>query len=83
MSQDLIYPILFIVVGGVNLFYSIKFLKDPKFAEDYIKTSSKAWLWRKMFGVEKSIKITKRVFAPLGILVGIGFVVFGIILFLL
>lgn len=72
------YGIVLILVGVVNLYYATKFLKDPKFAEDYIRKSHKAFIWRKIFGEEKAIKITKSVFAPIGILFGIGFILGGI-----
>lgn len=72
------YGILLILVGVVNLYYATKFLKDPQFAESYIKKSPKAFIWRTLFGEEKAVKITKRVFAPIGILLGIGFVLGGI-----
>ena len=83
MAQNIIYPILLIGIGAFNLFYATKFLRDPKFAKNYIETSPKAWLWRKIFGVEKATKLTKSVFAPLGIILGIGFIIFGIVLFVL
>ena len=83
MAETIFYSILLIGIGALNLFYATKFLRYPQFAKRYIETSPKAWLWRKIFGVEKAIKITKSVFAPLGIILGVGFIIFGIILLVL
>lgn len=74
------YGLLFILVGAVNLYYATKFLRDQQFAEKYIKTNPKAFIWKKMFGEEKALKIIKNVFAPIGLLLGIGFILGGIIL---
>jgi len=82
MAQDIIYPILMLGIGVLNLYLASKFLRDPKFAKNYIETSPKAWIWRKIFGVEKATKLTKSVFAPLGIVLGIGLIIFGIYLFI-
>jgi len=71
------YGILLILVGAVNIYYATKFLTDPSFASNYVKKSPKAYIWRKMFGEEKSIKIIRRLFAPLGIILGTGFILFG------
>jgi len=81
MAQNILYAILLIGVGALNLYYATKFLRDPKFTKNYIEKSPKAWLWRKLFGVEKAIKITKSVFAPLGIVLGIGFIILAIVLY--
>ena len=74
-----IYAIFIIIAGLINLYYSIRFLRNPKFADNYIKNSSKAFLLRKIFGVEKSIKILRKILAPLGILIGILLIFFGIL----
>ena len=74
------YGPLFILVGAVNLYYAIKFLRDPQFAENYIKKSPKAFIWKKLFGEEKAIKITRNIFAPIGLLLGIGFILGGILI---
>lgn len=82
MVQNVIEIILPIVAGVIGLYTAIKFMKDPKFAKNYIETSPKAWLWRKIFGVEKAIEITKKVFAPLGIILSIALIILGIYIFI-
>ena len=79
---NVIEAVLVIGAGIIGLYTAIKFMKDPKFAKNYIETSPKAWLWRKIFGVEKAIKITKTVFAPIGVIVSIGLIIFGLYLFI-
>jgi hypothetical protein len=74
------YGLVLILVGAVNLYYAIRFFKDPVFAENYIRKSPKAFLWKKLFGEEKAVKLTKRVFAPIGILLGIALVLVGFLL---
>lgn len=81
MAENIIYPIVLISIGALNLFYGLKFLSDPKFTQKYIETSPKAWIWRKMFGVEKAIQLTKAIFAPFGITFGISCFGVGIYLF--
>jgi len=70
--------IIWIVVGLVAIYFPVRFLRDDQFARSYIQNSPKAFLWRKIFGEEKALKITKTIFAPLGILLGIALIVFGI-----
>lgn len=77
---ELLYSILLICVGALDLVYSIKFFVNHKFAKKYIETSPKAWIWRKLFGIKKAIKITRSIFAPLGIIIGVILIILGIIL---
>jgi len=55
-----------------------RFLRDEKYARDYIKTSSKALIWRKIFGEEKAYNITKKIFAPFGIVLSSIFILIGL-----
>lgn len=70
--------LLLLLIGAVDLYYARKFLKDPQFARNYIQKSPKAYIWRKFFGEEKAIRLTKTVFAPIGIALGIILVLLGI-----
>ncbi|MFH0927947.1 MAG: hypothetical protein V1821_00565, partial [bacterium] len=75
------YAIALLLVAALNLYYVIRFLVDRPFAENYTRKSPKAALWRKIFGPEKALKIIRGVFAPIGLIVGVGLVVFAIVLF--
>jgi hypothetical protein len=78
--MDKVLTSLFMILaGGVDLYYATKFLRNKGFAEEYVKTSPKAAIWRKIFGVEKAVSITKKIFAPIGIMLGILLVLWGII----
>ena len=46
--------IILIVGGLISLYFSGRFLIDPTFAKRYVLESPKAYLWRKMFGVDKA-----------------------------
>ncbi len=72
--------ILAILIGFVDLYYSLRFLRDPIFAKKYIHSSPKAYLWRSLFGEEKAFKIASYIFAPMGILFGIGLILLGVYL---
>lgn len=70
---------LAIIGGCAALYYSGKSLLNEKFAENYVKKSPKAVVLRKILGVEKTIKLIRTIFAPVGILVGILLILFGIL----
>ena len=69
---------IFILVGVVMLFIFIKIVRDQKFAEEYAKKSPKAWLWRKIFGEDRAVKVIRKFFGPIGIFAGFIFLIFGI-----
>lgn len=79
MAEE-IYSLLIVGTGIVGLFFSIKAHIDPAFARNYVETSPKVWLWRKHFGTEKALAMTKRIFLPLGIVISLGLIIFGILL---
>jgi len=74
-----IYALLIIVVGSINIYYCIRNLKDQKFAEKYIRNSHKAFLLRKIFGEEKAIHIIRKIFVPLGIIIGVLLILSGVL----
>lgn len=76
------FEILRIIVAVGVLYYSYKILNDPEYARNYVRTSHKAYLWRKVFGEEKAVALTKNVFAPLGIALGLFLLVSSIYRFL-
>lgn len=75
-----IYSLLLVGTGIVGLFFSIKALVDPAFARRHVETSPKVWLWRKHFGTERALIMTRKIFLPLGIAISLGFIILGIIL---
>jgi len=49
MANLLVYSLLLLGIASLNLFFALKFLRDKKYAENYIKTSPKARVWKKIF----------------------------------
>lgn len=70
------------MIGVLYLSFIFKFKKDPSFAEKYVKNSPKAYIWRKMFGEEKALKLIHTVFIPIGFVLSIGFILYGIYILL-
>jgi len=64
--------------GIVGLFFSIMALVDPAFARKHVETSPKVWLWRKYFGTEKALVVTRKIFLPLGVVISLGLIILGI-----
>lgn len=77
-----IYSLLLVGTGIVGLFFSIQALVDPAFARRHVETSPKVWLWRKHFGTERALIMTRKMFLPLGIAISLGLIILGIILFI-
>lgn len=77
MAEE-IYSLLLVGTGIVGIFFSIKALVDPAFARKHVETSPKVWLWRKYFGTEKALIMTKKIFLPLGIIISLGLIILGI-----
>lgn len=80
VKNSLFMGLILIAVGLLDLYVSTKFLMNKQFARKYIESSPKAWLWRKIFGVNKATMITRQIFAPVGLIVGVGLIVVGFVL---
>ncbi|WP_321429612.1 hypothetical protein [uncultured Methanolobus sp.] len=78
MDETIINSLLLIGVGTLDLYYATKFLKDPEYVQKYVETSSKAYLWKKAFGPEKTTKLIKSFLAPLVTVLGIVFIYLGL-----
>ncbi|MHA1691938.1 MAG: hypothetical protein ACTSU7_09920 [Candidatus Heimdallarchaeaceae archaeon] len=83
MEEMILFSLLLIIIGAINLFFASRFLYDKKWAVKYIQTSPKAFLWRKMLGEKNAYKITKNLFAPLGLIIGLIITVLGLILIIM
>jgi hypothetical protein len=80
---EIIYSLLLVVTGFVGLFFCILAMVHPAFAKKHVETSPKVWLWRKYFGVEKAYVMTRKLFLPLGIVISLSLIIFGILLVVL
>ncbi len=65
-------PFALLVLGALNVGLAGRVLVSPALARAYAQTSPKAALWRKLFGVERTALLVRRVFAPLGLAFGLA-----------
>jgi len=79
----IIYSVLLVGAGIIGLIFCIFALINPTFAKRHTETSPKIWLWRKYFGVERALYLTRTIFVPLGIIISIGLIISGVGLYLL
>ncbi len=77
MKEAMFYSVAITAAGIFSLVMAIRFIVDKNFGERYIRESPKAFIWRKMFGEEKAYKMTKTIFAPLGIVISTGMIAMG------
>lgn len=66
-----------IIIGIVDIVLTSMLMFKKGFAENYVEKSPKAYIWRKMFGQEKAIKIIENYLAPIGFILGIALIIFG------
>ncbi len=60
---------MLLVLSVFHGLFVFSMLRDPARLRTYVETSPKAFLWRKMLGVERAVELTRRVFLPLGAVV--------------
>lgn len=68
-----------IAVGIVGLYFSGRFLIDPEYAKKYVLENPKAYLWKKISGADKTMTMTKYVFAPIGIALSLLLIALGLL----
>ncbi len=67
--------ILLAVVGLVNIGMGAAATFSKSFVRAYIRKDPRAFIWRKIFGgEERTIKLSRNVFGPLAIVMGIGMI---------
>ncbi|MDO8644658.1 MAG: hypothetical protein Q7S00_06820 [bacterium] len=69
MEEINYWALLLIAIAGVNLYFCYKFRTDETFAINYVKTSPKAYIWRKLWGEEKALHVIHKVFVPIGLVI--------------
>jgi hypothetical protein len=71
--------ILIIVAVGIGMVTmgALATFKEG-FATNYVRSSAKAWIWRKMLGEERAVTAVQRVFGPIAIGLGITFMAIAI-----
>ena len=73
-----IISIAFFILGSFFFVRNITMYLNPQSLRKYIEESPKSAIWVKKFGIEKTIKLSKLIFLPMGLLIsifmtGIGF----------
>jgi hypothetical protein len=71
---------ILIAIGIFCIILTLMIIFRKGFAEKYVATSPKAYLWRKLFGEKRAVKIIKFILAPIGFLFGVASLIFGIML---
>ncbi|MEK7063085.1 MAG: hypothetical protein AAB955_00155 [Patescibacteria group bacterium] len=72
--------IVFITAGLISTYFSGRCFFDMEFAKKYAAESPKTYLLRTLFSHEKTLTALRYFFAPLGVLLGIILVVYGLLL---
>ena len=69
-EKDTIINSLILLGGLIYVIWVISLYFNEKSLRNYVENSHKAYFWKKMFGVEKTITLCKVLFLPLGIIIG-------------
>jgi len=70
-----------LLIGGVfGVFMGYLAVFQEGFAETYINRSVKGRIWKKILGEERAVGAMKRIFGPLGIILGVLAFGFGVYL---
>lgn len=67
----IVIAILFL--GNATLWWKLR--SDDGFLREYVRTSPKAFLWRKVFGEERAAEIIRTRLVPLGLVTWIALLV--------
>ncbi|MBM4367805.1 MAG: hypothetical protein FJ102_16450, partial [Deltaproteobacteria bacterium] len=67
-----------VVFSVVHFLFVVSLLRDPARLRAYVETSPKAFLWRKILGVERTVELTRRVFLPGGFVIAVGMFLAGV-----
>jgi hypothetical protein len=78
-----LYAIVSIIVGIVAFVIAVRLIRNPLYLRSYVERSPKAYLWKKKYGVDKTMELTKHYFAPVGIVVSIILILVGIVFLVL
>ena len=66
-----------IIIGIVDIVLTSMLMFKKGFAENYVEKSPKAYIWRKIFGQEKALKIIKNYLAPIAFVFGVILIFLG------
>ena len=69
----------YLLLGSFFLVRNVSLYFNPEAIHKYIEVSPKAYIWRKAFGVEKTVKLTKFIFLPLGTLLSLYIIIMALV----
>lgn len=70
---------LLIITAGLYFgLRNIRMLRSETLLRDYFEASPQAALWIRKYGVDGTMKLARETFLPLGVVVSIGFVGYGL-----
>jgi phosphoglycerol transferase MdoB-like AlkP superfamily enzyme len=75
---QMIYPILMTLIGALFLYRNIALYRDQQKLTAFLNSSLKAKFWVNKLGIEKTTKLAKNVFLPIGTLLSIAIIVTGV-----
>ena len=73
--------LVIIGIGIFNLTLAGLIIFKKQFAERYVMHSTKAYIWRKIFGEDRALRVIKNILAPVSLVLGIVIFSFGVYLF--
>lgn len=79
MKEVILYSVLLIAVAVYGAINALRFMFSESFRTKYFqKNTSKTYLWKKWLGEEKAAKLTQKVFAPIGLVLCIFYLLFAV-----
>ena len=78
MSETVISSLMLLILGVFFLYRNISFYRDDAKLTKYLENSRKAKLWVAKLGMEKTVRLSKKFFIPLGILIAVVLLTAGI-----
>jgi uncharacterized membrane protein YbaN (DUF454 family) len=70
--ETYLYPVLATFAGAFFLIRNLIHLRNEDRLRAYLETSPKAKFWVNKFGMEKTVSLSKKIFLPLGCVIGAG-----------
>lgn len=67
-----------IAIGIFYIAFISKSINNEDMLRKYLENSPKAYIWRKLFGIERTIELTRRVFVPIGLVISCLLILGGI-----
>lgn len=74
--ESLVLPVIVTLAGAYFFVRNLLLLRDESKLLSYVQTSPKAKRWVQKHGVEQTVRVTKKYFLPLGLVIAGG--LFGV-----